>query len=458
MEVFERIGVLVDDQDVLKLLDEAGAHVDTKKRIAKVPEYLVEEGVRKSPSTFILNSRGKHRYRVGGDKTYTSTDGGALWMLDLRTGEHRPSTKRDLEETSRLVDGLDNIDIYEPMVFLHDVDNWTLDVQATEAVFRNTSKPCRLLTHESKYLMSVIDLAAIVAGGMEELEKNPIFCGGASPTSPLMLKNDEIVVTRKLAEHSIPNAIMPCPISGTSAPISVAGTLVILNTEMLSLLLIAELTNPGTPVAVGYGGPTVVDMRNGFASMGSPQAALLTAGCIDIARRYNLPTWVTAFHTDSPVPDAQAAYESTWNSFLPLMGHASVALGAGCLNADVGASCEKLIIDNEICGGLRSIVQGIHVSERTLGLEVIESVGPGGDFLAQKHTRELFREEHWFPTISSRMNLREWQKKGQDVWSRAREEATKILTTHQPEPLEKEKVKMIAAYVKEAERKAPRAN
>ncbi len=202
----------------------------------------------------------------------------------------------------------------------------------------------------------------------------------------------------------------------------------------------------------------MIDMRNGFASMRSPQTALLTAGCIDIAHCYNLPTWVTAFHTDSPVPDAQAAYESTWNSFLPLRGRASVALGAGCLNADVGASCEKLIIDNEICGGLRSIVQGINVSERTLGLEVIESVGPGGHFLAQRHTRELLKEEQWFPIISSRMNLLEWQKKGQNVWSRAREEATRILTTHQPEPLEKEKEKMIAAYVEEAERKVSTAN
>ncbi len=155
-------------------------------------------------------------------------------MLDLRTGEHRPSTKKDVEETSRLTDGLENIDIIEPMVFLHDVDTRTLDVHAAEAVFRNTSKPCRLLTHESKYLMPVIELAAIVTGGMEELEKNPIFCGGVSSTSPLMLKSDEIAVTRKLAEHRIPNVIMPCPISGVSAPISVAGTLVILNTEMLS--------------------------------------------------------------------------------------------------------------------------------------------------------------------------------------------------------------------------------
>jgi len=448
IEILQRVGVLVDDKDALQLLADAGAQVDYRKRIARIPEELVTYGLKQVPNSFTLHSRGKHQYRIGGEREFISTGGGALWMLDLKSGRHRPSTKKDVEDTSRLVDYLDNIDIYEPMTYLHDVDASMLDIQATHAVFRNTSKPCRLLTHESKYLKAIIEMAAIVSGGIDELKKNPIFVGGASPTSPLMQKSDEITVTRMLAENSIPNAIMPCPITGASSPVSVAGTLVTVNAEVISLVLIAELTNPGTPLTIGVGGPTIIDMRNAYASMGTPQAALITAGCIDIARYYGLPTWVTAFHTDSLVPDAQAGYESTWNSFFPLMDRASVMLGAGSLNAEVVASCEKLIIDNEIVSGLRSLSHGINISDKTLGLEVIESVGPGGHFLAQKHTAELFKEEQWLSKMSSRLSLQDWQNHSRDTWQMARDEALNILSTHQPEPLETGIDQQLDEYVK----------
>jgi trimethylamine--corrinoid protein Co-methyltransferase len=451
MEVLNKTGVLVDDPNVMELLKDAGAHVDVEKRIARIPEYVVKEGIRKAPGSFVLHSRGKHRYRIGEERMYTATGGGALTMLDLRTGEHRPSVMSDIEETCRLVDALENIDIYEPLVYPHDIGKDSVDVLAVDAVLRNTSKPYRVLTHEHKYLKTVIEMAAIVAGGMEELEKKPIFVGGGSTTSPLRLGLDELEVTRMLAEHRIPNVIMPCPISGVTSPISVAGTLVILIAEVLSMVLVAELTNPGTPMVVGPA-TSIMDMRTSTASMGSPEGTLAAMAFTEMAHFYHLPSWVPVCATDALVPDAQAGYESAWTSLFPFLGRASVGLGAGMMNAAIAVSCEKLVMDNEILGAMRRITRGIDFSERSLALDVIETVGPAGNFLAQRHTKELLRQEQWLPRVSNRSGLQEWKKKSLDLWKKSAEEALKILSTHQPEPIEREKEKALSNYVKQYER------
>jgi trimethylamine--corrinoid protein Co-methyltransferase len=137
-----------------------------------------------------------------------------------------------------------------------------------------------------------------------------------------------------------------------------------------------------------------------------------------------------------------------------MMAGINLVNGIGMIDGGMGTSHEKLVIDNEVIAGLRRILRGIEVSDATLAADVIEEVGPGGHYLAQKHTRDLMNKERWFPKISNRLPLQEWKKQKLDLWQKARQEAMEILRTHQPEPLDKEKQEKIRNLVLEAEKKA----
>jgi trimethylamine:corrinoid methyltransferase-like protein len=196
--------------------------------------------------------------------------------------------------------------------------------------------------------------------GPEQFSRTFII-GAASPNSPLRLAPKELEVTSEFAKHRLPIALLNCPLSGSGSPISLSGTLVTTLAEVLSLAVIAQLISPGTPLSIGCS-PSIIDMRTAGAVFGAPEDALLAAGVAQMARYYGLPSNASMTHADSMIPDMQAGYEAAWTSMLPLMAGINLIYGSGLIAACNGASYEKLVIDNEILGGLRRILQGIEMS------------------------------------------------------------------------------------------------
>jgi trimethylamine--corrinoid protein Co-methyltransferase len=452
MEILERTGVLIEDDVVLEMIEKAGAKVDKKRKIAKVPEYVIKEGIKKVPRSFVLHSRDGKTIRIGGNTTVISSGAGASWVMDLKSGEPRPATKKDVIELTRLNDVLESTELCMSPI-IQDVEPSLVDVHSAEAMFCNTTKPPWVCPGDGNQARYIIEMASIVAGGMEELQKNPVFLGLASPNSPLRLASHDLDVTREFTTHKLPMALINCPNNGATAPISVAGTIVQTLAECLSLTLVAELFNPGNPVVIGPS-PPVLDMKTANSCFGAPECALVTAGSAQMMRHYGIPSYSSITSSDSIVIDAQTGWEIAWTAQLPMMGRVNLVNGVGLIDACAGMSLEKLVIDNEVFGGLRRILQGIEVSDATLATEVIQKVGPGGHYLAQKHTRELLSKERWVPRISNRLPLQEWKKQKIDLWQRARQEAMDILRTHQPQPLDKVKQEAIKNLVNEAEKKA----
>jgi len=451
IEVLEKTGVLVESDDILNLLKRAGAQVNLEKKIARFPKSLTNESLQKAPSSFTLYSRKGEQYVVGGETPVISSGAGATWMLDLETGEPRPATKKDVEETSRLTDALEHFDVCMATAIPQDVKSTVVDVMAAEAMMINTSKPYFLAPGDGKQARYIIEMAAVISGGMDELIKKPVLLGVASPNSPLRLASHDLDVVSEFVKNKIPITILNCAISGATSPVTLAGTLVISLAEILSMTVVAELMNPGTPVMLGMC-PACIDMRTANATFGDPENALVSVANAQLLKYYNLPSWTCASEVDAIIPDAQAGYETAWKTLLPLMAGTDVICGTGHLGAAAGGSFEKLVIDNEIIGAIKRILKGIDVNESTLALDVIDAVGPGGHFLAQKHTREHLKNERWFSKISYKSNVEQWKKERIDVWKRAREEAVEILRIHQPEPLEKDKAQKIKKIVEEAER------
>jgi trimethylamine--corrinoid protein Co-methyltransferase len=238
-----------------------------------------------------------------------------------------------------------------------------------------------------------------------------------------------------------------------TAPATLAGLLSQTNAEILSGIVIAELFKPGAPILYGSVA-TVMDMRTGAAAFGAVELGMVNIAAAQLARYYNLPSRGTGGATEAKIPDIQAGFEKAMTlSMAALAGMNFIYDAAGSLESSLTASFEQAVIDDEICGALSRAIRGIDVSDKTLATDVIAAVGPGGEFLSQRHTLENVQREHYIPKILSREKWEVWEKGGsKGLWETAREEARKILEKHQPEPLDHDTRIEIESIVKEIEK------
>ena len=450
MEVLERVGILVENTETLDLLASAGAKVDKQKGRARIPEYLIKEACSRAPSSFDIYTRDMKKVRIGPGKTTISFGAGATYVLDLKTGDPRPATKNDVEQLTRLTDAMEHIELCMSPI-IQDVTRSLVDVHSAEAMMCNSTKPPWVCPGDARQARYIIEMASAIAGGLSELQKNPTILGLASPNSPLRLASHDLQIAKEFVSRKLPITFINCPNNGATSPISIAGTIVQTLAECLSMVLVAQLMNPGNPVAAGPS-PPVTDMKTATACFGAPECALVTAGSAEMMRYYNIPSYASITSSDSIGIDTQTGYEIAWTAQLPMMSGINLVNGIGLIGFCEISSYEKVVIDNEVFGGLKRILRGIDISDASLAVDAMEAVGPAGHYLSQKHTREHLLKERWFPKISNRMPIAEWKKEKVDLWQRARKEAVTILQTHQPKPLEKEKRDRIREIVDEAER------
>ena len=450
MEVLEKTGVIVENDKVLEMLGQNGAKIDKQEKRARIPEKVLKDGLKKVPSSFVVYSRKGEEVTIGGDQTVISSGAGATWILDIETGEPRPATKRDSGHYARVTDAMDNFSLCMSPI-IQDVTPSLVDVHSAQAMISNTTKTPWVCPGDGKQARYIIEMGAVLAGGMEEFRKRPIILGLASPNSPLRLASHDLDVTLEFAGNKLPITLINCPNSGAAAPVTIAGTLVVTLAECLAFALVAQLINPGNAIAVGPA-PTIMDMKTAIAAFGAPECGLVNAGTAQMLRYYNVPSFGCITSSESILIDAQTGYEIAWTTQISMMAGVNIVVGIGLINACAGCSLEKLIIDDEVIGGIKRILKGIEVTDETLAVDVIDAVGPAGHYLAQKHSREHLRNEHWFPKISNRLGLQEWKKEKLDLYQIARREAKRIVESPNPEPLEKEIEDEIAAIVEKAEK------
>jgi len=241
----------------------------------------------------------------------------------------------------------------------------------------------------------------------------------------------------------LPVLIAAAPQSGSTAPATLAGLLVQQNAEILSSIVILQsVADPGKKVPAIYGtAPATFDQRHGTMVYGCPESAMINVASSQIAKYYGLPCRGTAGTTESKLPDMQAGYEAMMTLLMTAMSGCNIIVNAtgGALCPGIDAmSLEKAVIDNEIAAHVSRILNGITVNDETLAVDVIREVGPEGHYLSHRHTLKHFTSEHPMPKISDRKPIDQWLKDhDQDIRSKAREEAKKILLTHHPEPLDR---------------------
>lgn len=453
LEILINAGVRVDDFAAREMLEQAGAQVDPRNGIVKIPESLVREALKKAPKEFALHGRdGASTLRLGQWDTYFTTGGYATYVYDLSTGERREVTSRDLAEAVRIADALPNCDLVANLPAApRDVSQTTLDRHQWAIGLTNTSK--HILSEARGYdsVKDAVAMAAAIAGSMEELRKRPIITLDVTTISPLShdrLQTEEIVGG---ARNGIPVSISPGPMAGATSPVSLAGTMTQANAEFLSGLVISQVASPGAPVIYACWARHL-DQKTANVSMGTPEFALLRVCQAQLGRFYGLPTRGGGLVTDSKIVDAQSGYEKMATCLVPAMAGLNIVAGMAMVDSLNTMSYEQFILDDEIVGFARRILNGVDVNAEKIAADVIKSVGPGGSFLGCKHSLKYFRDELWLPRISDRTTWSQWHERGgMSAEVRARGVAKKVISTHQSSPLPADVERKIWAIVREAE-------
>jgi trimethylamine--corrinoid protein Co-methyltransferase len=444
LEVLDKTGVIFECQQALDILEDAGCRVNRTKRLVQFPAWLVEECMRRCPSSLSLKARNpRFSIQLGHPEVHFMSCPG-LFLLDLETGERRKAVLSDIGPLVRLLDALDHIHLaFMPVGTVADRPEQVVFEHITAEVMRNTEK-VGVGANFHGSAKWVIEMCKVTDQQVRS---------AMSPTSPLTYRKDTIEGGLMFARAGFPQLICPGIFMGASGPVTLAGTLVQQTAEQLAGATLLQLAVPGVPIMFGSYAH-VMDMRTGSASIGSVEIGLIGAALAQMARFYRIPCQTSFPWTDSKVLDQQAGYEKAMQLVLCGLAGCSMISNGGGLEAERLWSPVQAVIDNELNAMVGRILEGIRVTDETLAVDVIHEVGPlPGNYLKTHHTRRLWQEEQFVPRLSDRSSYESWVQQGsQDVVARARELAKEIIATHEVPPLPDEQDKELDRILRAAEK------
>ena len=433
LTILENIGMTYERglENVLDMAERGGARVDPEKSRIYFDRDLVAELAEAAPEQVVLYSRdGDDGLDLTQHRVYLGTGGAAVLILDLETGKARSTTLNDLYQLARLTNGLENIHFFVRPCVPTDIPVTEYDTNVMFACLKGTAKHIMSGVSTEAGLHKVLDLAAMVAGGLDALIEKPFISMIASfAISPLKLCTQSTLIMLEAVRNRIPVALSAAPMAGSTAPVTMAGTLAQLHAEQLAGIAICQMANPGAPVL--YGGiPGRANMRSLAYLGGAVECGMMNAAIHQMAHYIKVPNYNSSGLTDSKIPDVQAGWEKALTKVLAAMGGSNyIHHAAGMLESMLAVAYEQFVIDDEIIGMSCKVLEGIAVDAEHLALEAIEAVGPGGSFIMSPHTMTHMRQEYFGGNGVCDQNSREkWIEKGsQDAWTRAREIAKNVL-------------------------------
>jgi len=450
LECLDRTGVEVRNAEARDLLAAAGARVDGAR--VRIPPAIIEEAVATAPRSFSLWSRdGQRRLELGAEANYFGPGPTCTYFVDPETGERRKTRRGDPGLTALVCDALDNMDYVMSLGLIDDVSPILAPVYEFAEMVSNTTKPVLPWGYRPQNVADIYQIALAVAGSEEALHRQPFLAFFSTYQSPLILTDEDVANVFYAAERGLPVVFIGGGTAGSTAPITGAGTLVIALAGALASLTVTQLKVPGAAICIG-GVPEAMDLRTARPAYGSPEMSLYSAAMSDFAHYLGLPFMGTAGASEAKVLDLQAAIESTMQVVLSALSRATLVHDVGFLDcADIG-SLELLVMNDEIIAMARRVMRGIEINDETLMLDLIDEVGPGGEFISTVETARRCRTEIWNPTLMDRNAWFNWEAAGSQTMSdRIKARLRKILATHKPQPLPAEVSAQIEAILQAAE-------
>jgi len=447
LRILERTGVRLYLQEALDLLKRAGAEIFDGNRV-RIPARLVEQALDTAPKRVVLYDRNGHpTIFLEGHRSYYGPGSDLLNIIDHRTGQRRRPVLQDVKEGITLCDALPNIDFVMSLFLPSDVNQIVADRYQMEVMLNYTTKPIVYVTYDTSGCVDAVEMSEIVAGSAQALYEKPFTACYINVTTGLRHNREALEKLLFMAQKGLPTLYIPVGSGGLTAPMTMAGAMALVNAGALTGLVISQLQRPGTPIIFPGWGGEALDMR----TMVEPYAGSDYQGIAEsLAHFYGLPVFTLGGASDAKLPDSQAAAEAALTLMLRALSGGQLVHDLGYLESGLCGSLAQLVICDEIVDWIKHALTEVDISEETLALDLIDQVGPDGQFLESEHTLQHFRER-WYPRLFERENYERWQSRGsKTLVQRAAERVEEILANHKPPLLPKDVAARLRAVVDRA--------
>ena len=457
-ELLQCPAIKVQNPEARELLAEAGAKLYPDNQVIGFPAALVRKAVESVPREFYLyDYDGNPAVHYGGDTVHFDPGSSGIAMLNPETLEHETTETLHLIRLLKVAEQIPQYDAQSTAVICHDVPQAIQDSYRLYLALLYSKKPIVTGAFTNKTVQEMIDMLVLFAGSAEAARQTPRAVFDVCPAPPLIWSNFGAGNLIALARAGIPAEIVSVPLSGAAAPVTMLGTITQHTAECLAGITIHQLARPGSPIVWG-GAAAIFDMRKGATPMGAVETAMLDCSYAQVAKSLNMPTHTYLGATDSKLVDAQAGLESGITAMIGALSGINMISGSGMLDFLACHSAEKLVIDAEGIAMAKRMLMGVRQHTETLATGFYdEKINfKGGDFLKQKITLKLFREEQHLPSsIIDRDSTRVWKDAGSlDAFGRAKLRVNELLASYQRPQLDPEKEKNIHAFMLDLSRKA----
>jgi trimethylamine--corrinoid protein Co-methyltransferase len=452
LRVLETTGVRVMDEEALEMLSGAGCRIKNNQ-IVQIPGWLVEECISSAPSQICLyNRKGQHAMQLTGSKAYFGLGTDLHNTYDIESGELRLSKLQDVVNAAKIADYFEEIDFIASMALPHDVPTNLSYIEQFRTQVENSVKPIFFTAAGVEDLTLIIEMAAAVAGGNDLLSEKPFLIHYSEPKSPLSHSPGAIKKLFFCAERGIPICYVAGILSGGTGPVTVAGSLITGNAESLSGVVLHQLRAKGAPIISGFGNCRM-DMLTGTCLYECPEYRLGISAVADLYHYYEIPLWGTAGMSDSHCLDQQAGIEAAISLLMAGLNGSNLIHDVGYLGQGLIGSPASIVMCAEIISYVKHFIRGFSIGEEFIGLDAIQDVGHGGDFLSHAHTAKFYKKEQWQPMFRNRLDIQTWKNQGSKNYGDiVIQKAREILKNYKPEQLPKEVLQELAAIRKKAER------
>ena len=416
LDALETIGLADAPQSGIDYMTAAGAILGDDGRL-RFPRALIEDTIASANRSITLYSRdGKNDLDLSGSNVHFGTAGAAVHVVDVEGRIYRDSTVKDLFDAARLTDKLDNIHFLQrPMVCRDIIDNREMDLNTIYACCSGTTKHVGTSFTEVGFARDAFKMLHMIAGGEDEWRARPFVSNSnCFVVPPMKFATESCLVMEECIHQGMPILLLSAGQAGATAPAPIAGAIVQAVAECLAGLLYVQSIKPGHTTIFGTW-PFVSDLRTGAMSGGSGEQALLTAGCAQMHRFYNLPGGAAAGIADAKLPDMQAGWEqATSNVMAGLSGLNMVYEAAGMHASLLGFCLESLVLGDDLLGQAMRCVRGIEVTEDTVSVDVIRQtcMGGPGHYLGSDQTLSVMQTEYIYPELGDRTSPKEWDELG----------------------------------------------
>ncbi len=431
-------GVRVHNKEALELLADGGAEVDFDSQIAKIPEGIVRRAIGTAPSDFYLyNLSGEAVVHYGGDNVHFDPGSAAITILDSETLEQRQPVTSDFVKFVKLVETIPQIDAQSTAIICADVPEEIGDLYRLYIALNFMHKPIVTGAFEKDTWWTMKELLEARVGGEKELAEKPIAIFDVCPSPPLLWSDITCQNLVDCARAWIPSELVSMPLAGATSPVTIAGAVVQHTAENMSGVTISQLAQEGAPIVWG-GSPAAFDMRKGTTPMGAVGTWMIDCAYSQVGKSLGFPTHAYLGMTDSKVVDAQAGLEASGGTLMAALAGINMVSGAGMMDFESCQSFEKLVIDAEIIGMTKRLIEGIDPREDPIALSLIRKLGHRADYLSEPHTRKWFQEEQYIPSdVIDRGSMGDWEAGGAtSARQRASARVNDLLQGYSMDPLE----------------------